>query len=90
MRAFGKDCGDRRILRLSQLEAQPNLALLRQGPGRCHELSGNRLGELAIDLKHPLRLIIRPVEPIPRLPDGGLDWQWVTSVEIVEVIDYHV
>ncbi len=58
---------------------------------RCHELLGNRKGELAVDLKHPYRLIFEPAnDPIPRKPDGGLDWTQVTAINILEVVDYHV
>jgi plasmid maintenance system killer protein len=59
-------------------------------PARCHELVGDREGQLSIDLVHPYRLIIVPANnPIPRKEDGGLDWSRVTAVEIVGVEDTH-
>ena len=59
-------------------------------PGRCHELTGDRAGQLALDLDHPYRLIFMPFhDPIPTKADGGLDWTAVTAVVIVGVEDYH-
>ncbi len=57
---------------------------------RCHELKGNRKGQLSVDLDHPYRLIFKPVEdPIPEKPDGGIDWKKVKSICIVGVEDTH-
>ena len=59
-------------------------------PTRCHELVGNRAGQLSLDLKHPYRLIIEPAnEPIPKKEHGGLDWNGVTKVRIIGVEDTH-
>ena len=59
------------------------------GYGRCHELTGDRRGQLSLDLVHPQRLIIEPAEPVPRTQDGGLDWAAVTRVVVVEIADTH-
>lgn len=77
--------------RLAELKASDALEDFRKLPAaRCHELKGDRKGELAIDLVHPKRLIFIPDhEPIPTKPDGGLDWSAVTSVLITEIVDYH-
>lgn len=77
--------------RLTRLSDALNLAELRQLPQiRCHELVGNRKGQLSIDLKHPYRLILEVAnEPVPTKADGGLDWASVTSVRILEIVDYH-
>jgi len=76
--------------RLSDLEAANTLEEVRSLPGRCHELLADRKGQLAMDLVHPLRLIFRPSHDIrPAKPDGGLDWQQVTSIEILGICDYH-
>ena len=57
---------------------------------RCHELKGNREGKLAVNLGHPYRLIFEPANnPIPRKPDGGLDWTGVTAIRVLTVEDYH-
>ena len=59
-------------------------------PGRYHELTGNRKGQLSADLDHPYRLIFEPDhDPIPKRPGGGLDWFQVNSVKIIEVEDTH-
>lgn len=59
-------------------------------PGGCHALRENRLGQYAITLWGPMRLIIVPHHnPIPRLPDGGVDLLKVTAVEVLTAEDYH-
>ena len=76
--------------RLADLEAAETLEQMRHLPGRCHELSGDLAGCLALDLDHPYRLIFRPnQDPVPRKPDGGLAWEHVTGILIEKVVDYH-
>jgi len=76
--------------RLDDLRAAPNLATMQFLPGRCHELKGNRAGQLSIDLDGPYRLIFRVANiPVPAKGDGGLDWLGVTSIEILDVEDTH-
>ncbi len=77
--------------RLDQLRAADSLDdLPKIGRGRCHELKGDRDGTLSLDLVHPLRLIFEPANaPIPIKDGGGLDWESVTSVRILEVTDTH-
>jgi proteic killer suppression protein len=59
-------------------------------PFRRHQLSGGYKGCLAVDLKHPYRLIFRPVnDPLSVLGDGGIDLRRVTDIEIICVEDYH-
>jgi plasmid maintenance system killer protein len=76
--------------RLDDLEAADNLEVMRSLPGRCHELKGNRKGQLSMDLEHPYRLIFVPAhDPVPIKEDSGIDWKMVTSLQIVEVVDTH-
>lgn len=76
--------------RLDDLHAAGNLLVMRQLPGRCHELKGNRAGQLSIDLDGPYRLIFRASNnPVPTKPDGGLDWAQVTEIEILSLEDTH-
>lgn len=76
--------------RLDDLRAAPTLEAMRNLPGRCHELKGNRARQLSIDLDGPYRLIFAAAhEPVPSKPDGGLDWTKVTTVIIVGVVDTH-
>lgn len=59
-------------------------------PPRCHELSGDRRGQLSIDLEHPYRLLFIPAhKPLPVKQDGGLDWSKVMEIEIIEITDTH-
>jgi plasmid maintenance system killer protein len=76
--------------RLADLAAVECLEDMRSLPGRCHELSQNLKGRLAVDLVHPDRLVFKPVEdPLPAKPDGGLDWAKVHHIEVVGIGDYH-
>lgn len=86
--------GDRRAKlirrRLDELRAVDILADLRSLPGpRCHELRGDRKGQISVDLDHPYRLLFMPAEPVPYRDDGGLDWSRVESVVILGVEDTH-
>ena len=76
---------------MAELGAATTLEDMRLLPGaRCHELTGDRKGQLAVDLVHPLRLVFEPDhDPQPEKADGGLDWIAVTKVVIVEIVDYH-
>ena len=77
--------------RLMELQAASCLAdISRVPPPRCHHLSGNRDGQLSVDLEHPYWLLFIPANnPIPVTQDGGLDWAKVTEIEIVEIADTH-
>jgi proteic killer suppression protein len=100
-----KECNDKRKLqkrhgeqrakllgiRLDDLRAAANLEILRKLPqARCHELKGARAGQLSVDLDYPYRLIFEVGDnPIPKKPDGGLDWTKVTIIIINGVEDTH-
>ena len=59
-------------------------------PERRHELTENREGQFAVDLKHPYRLVFKPSHStLPRKTDGGLDLRRITAITIIEVEDYH-
>ena len=77
--------------RIDELIAANNLGIMRTLPAaNCHELTGNRKGELAVDVSGNFRLIFEPYhDPIPEKEDGGLDWDAVTEIQIVEIGDYH-
>lgn len=90
VKEWGADRAKRLALRLDQLRAAPTLHHLRTLPGRCHELKGDLEGRLSIDLDGPYRLLFEPLEePTPVKEDGGLDWQAVTGVRILEIADTH-
>ena len=90
VRAFGVERAKRIERRLQQLTAAAVLDDLRNAPGRCHELTADRGGQLSLDLDHPHRLIFRPTkQPPPATAGGGLDWTAVESVTIIEIADTH-
>ena len=61
-----------------------------QKPDRRHELSGQKKGIFAVDLKHPYRLLFEPNDkPVPKKTDGGIDLSKVFSIKILSVEDYH-
>jgi plasmid maintenance system killer protein len=101
---FAKEVNDTRLLqrrhglqraklirrRLDELRAAQTLDEIRSLPAaRCHELHGNRTGQLAVNLDQPYRLILTPTPPIPTKPDGGLDWTRVTAIIVLAIEDYH-
>jgi proteic killer suppression protein len=77
--------------RLMELKAADTLAdISHLPPARCHKLTGDRLGQLSVDLVHPYRLILTPDhDPVPQKPDGGLDRTKVTKILVLEVCDLH-
>ncbi len=77
--------------RLDELAAATNLEMMRSLPGaKCHELTGNLKGKLAVNLDQPYRLLFEPAnDPIPCKDDGGLDWTKVTAITVLEILDYH-
>jgi plasmid maintenance system killer protein len=78
--------------RKNELTASPSLETMRSIPAaRCHELSGSLKGQLAVDISGNHRIIFEPThDPIPTKEDGGLDWQQVTEIKILDIgEDYH-
>ncbi len=93
MKAHGAIRSKRLRIVLTGLRAAPSLATFAppmSPPHRCHELTGNRKGQLSMDLDHPYRLIIKPNhDPLPIRDEGGLDWRLVTAIKILEIEDTH-
>ena len=77
--------------RLDDLHAAFNLSEIATLPQhRCHELKGDRKGQLSIDLKHPFRLVFEPTDTPPaRKTDGGMDWHGIRVIKILEIVNYH-
>lgn len=89
-REHGQSCARKATGRLQDLEAATSLEDMRTLPGSCHELTGDRAGQLAIRLSGGKRLILKPAsDPAPAKADGGLDWTNVTAIQIVAIEDYH-
>lgn len=90
VRELGPDMARRLGARLHEMEAAASLAELRTLPQvRVHQLTGDRDEQVSLDLVHPRRLINRPADPVPRTPDGGLDWNAIASVVVLEIADTH-
>jgi plasmid maintenance system killer protein len=75
--------------RMDDLKAAETLAVMRSLPGRCHELHGDRAGQLSLDLDHPYRLLFRAVGNLDPGPGGGLDWLAVRAVVVIGIEDTH-
>lgn len=90
-RAYGTKLAQKLMQRLSELNAANNLfEISKLPPPRCHELTGQRKNTFSIDLEHPFRLLFIPAHnPIPRLPDHGIDLKKVTEIEIIAIEDTH-
>ena len=84
VRRFGPPAARKVLARLSDLKVADTLEDMRYYPGRCHEMTGDRSGELAIVLHGGLRLTLRPEGEVNKRSGGGLEWSSVT-----EVVDYH-
>ena len=91
VKCLGTPRGTKLMQRMMELKAAVTLNdISRLPPARCHELTGNRKGQLSVDLGHPYRLLFIPAnEPIPEHPEGGLSWEQVTEIEIVDIADTH-
>ncbi len=93
MREHGAIRSKRLKVLLTAMRAAPNLAAFAppmSPPHRCHELTGNRQGQLSMDLDHPYRLLFVPSHsPLPTREEGGLDWYSVTAINILKIEDTH-
>jgi len=91
IKKFGPKMARKLQQRLMELKAASCLDdISRVPPPRCHQLSGNRNGQVSVDLEHPYRLLFIPANnPISVTQDGGLEWAKVTEIEIVEIADTH-
>jgi proteic killer suppression protein len=78
--------------RLDELADADNLEVMRFIPmANCHELKGDRKGQLSVKLDQGYRMIFEPAnDPVPLKPDGGLDWSQITAISILKISeDYH-
>jgi proteic killer suppression protein len=90
-RQWGEPARRQLRTRLDDLSAADCLETMRTLPGHVEELTGDRAGELSLRLPDGLRLLFEVADdPVPRKPDGGLDWRTVRSVRVMGVENYHV
>ncbi len=66
-------------------------ALIDSGLGKCHSLTGDRIGLYAVFLSRNYRILFEiNHSEIPRRPDGSIDYKNVTKIKIVNhKEDYH-
>ena len=90
-KAFGSKRARLIQRRLDEFKAAKTLKDVATLPGpRCHELTGDKTGQLSVDLDHPYRLLFMPAnDPVPKKVDGGLDWTRIIRIEILGVKDTH-
>ncbi len=87
---FGATCAKKIRIRLDDLRDAADLVVMSKLGGRLHPMTGDRAGQLSLDVDHPLRLLFVCVdEPLPTKEDGSLDWAKVRTVRIVGVEDTH-
>ena len=89
VRKYGPDGAKKVTYRMSLLQSADTLADMRHLPGRCHELTGDRKGQLALDLHGGYGLVFRPAGDWSRKNDGGLGWSSVSAVEVIAIENYH-
>jgi len=77
--------------RLDELRAANNLAEISYlPPPRMHQLKGERLGQISLDLDYPYRLLITVANnPVPKKDNGIINLSKVTAIMILGVEDTH-
>ena len=88
VRKYGRPVAEKVGARLFQLSSVATLEQMRYLPGRCHELKGDRSGQLAVRLHGGFRLIFHPGN-LPAGESAGLDWSSVTEIVVTDIEDYH-
>jgi proteic killer suppression protein len=85
IKKLGNRNADRLFQRVAEIRASENLADLMKVPSaRCHHLSNDRKGQLALDLVHPKRLIT-----LPTTVEGQIIETLIKELTVIEVVDYH-
>ena len=76
--------------RLDDVDAAHCMQDMRHLPGHWEELKRDRVGQFSAQLQGGFRLIVKPQkQPPPTKNDGGLDWNAIDGLTIIEVVDYH-
>ncbi len=91
IRSYGAQA-KRIIQRIEELKASESLSVVYTLPGaRCHELSGTRKGQFAVEVSGNRRIIFKPNhDPVPTKDDGSLDKVRITKISVTEInVDYH-
>lgn len=89
-KAYGSDGAKKAMRRLGDLRAATTLEDMRNLPGRIHELTSERAGQIAIELAGGWRLVLVPTNGWPsEKQDGAHVWTSIDAVTVVEITDYH-
>lgn len=81
---YGSRQAEEIISRINELKAAENLFDISKIPqARLHSLSNNWKNHYAVDVKHPYRLVLFPLNGLNK------DLRSITSIKIAEMIDYH-
>lgn len=77
--------------RISSICAADSYKDLLAAPGRFHDLSENRRGQLSCHLDEPYRLIMEPLEPMDQIIDasGVYILSAIKGVKLIEITNYH-
>jgi proteic killer suppression protein len=90
VRTLGQNGAKKLRQRLDDLARAATLEQMRILPGGCEELKGDRAGQFSVRLAGGDRLIFEPDhDPVPIKADGGMDWQQITAILLLEIDDYH-
>jgi plasmid maintenance system killer protein len=85
-RTFGSDAELRKAFGQERArKIQMRMLVLRFSP----RLAGDRLGQFAVDVQQPYRLIIAPISMVTKGKGGKIDPSEVTEIVILGVEDYH-
>lgn len=77
-KSFGKRTVGLIHQRIDEITAADSVEMLvKFRIGRCHQLVGDRKGQFAMDLEHPLRLVFEVIR------------DQIQIAEIQEIVDYH-
>ena len=88
-KALGVICHKKLLVRLNTLKYLNSLGDDVPIAGRLHALKGGRLGEFALDLEHPRRLIFMAIDPDTEELISTTNLKLVTAICILEIVDYH-
>lgn len=81
---YGDRCAKLLHQRVRELKSADSLdQMVEYRIGRCHRLTGDLKGKYALDLDHPYRLIVEPVN------DEYGEVIGIKIVKLLEVKDYH-
>jgi toxin HigB-1 len=90
VRRLGQTGAKKLRQRVDDLARAATLEQMRILPGGCEELKGDRAGQFPIRLAGGDRLIFQPDhDPVPTRADSDMDWQQITAILLIEIVDYH-